>query len=90
MVFLGRNCCIINNPQRIAEFHPFSLECEALKVPIVDNVMQCNNTYLGQTYMIAFKEALCVLSMKHNVLVAGEPPKMKSKNPTKHNNLMHF
>ena len=40
VVAFGRNCYVVNNSGKVAEFHPFSPEYEALKVPIVDVIMQ--------------------------------------------------
>ena len=38
MVVLRRNCYIANHSGNTVEAHPFSLEYESLKVPIVDDV----------------------------------------------------
>ena len=42
MAVPGRKCYIVNHPGKIVVVHPFSSECEVLKVPIVDAVMKCD------------------------------------------------
>ena len=45
MVVLGRNCHVVNYSGKTAEVHPFSPEYEALQVPIVHAVIQCDDPY---------------------------------------------
>ena len=55
MVVLGRNCHVVNYSGKTAEVRPFSPDYEALQVPIVDSVVQCDDLYSGETYMLVFK-----------------------------------
>ena len=69
MVLLRRNCYITRDMGRIAEVQPFSLEYKALqKVPIIDAIVQYNNQYLGETYLLVFKNTLFVPAMKYNLI----------------------
>ena len=68
MVVLGRNCHVVNYLGKTAEVHPFSPEYEALQVPIVDAVIQYDDPYSGETYMLVCKEALYVPAMKYNLI----------------------
>ena len=45
MVVLGRNCHVVNYSGKTAKVHPFSPEYEALQVPIVHAVIQCDDPY---------------------------------------------
>ena len=100
MVVLDRNCHVVNYSGKTAEVHPFSPNHEALKVPIVDAVIQYDDLYSGETFMLVCKEAIYVPAMKHNLippfltkekgLVFDNLPKLKSLNPTKHHYSTHF
>ena len=100
MVVLGRNCHVVNYSGKTAEVHPFSPEYEALQVPIVDAVIQYDDPYSGETYMLVCKEALYVPVMKYNLippflmreagLTVDDLPKVQSLNPTKHHHSIHF
>ena len=52
-VVLGRQCHVLNCSGKTAEVHPFSPNYEALQVPIVDVVIQCDDPYSGETSMLA-------------------------------------
>ena len=40
MVVFSRNCYVVNSSGKVAEVRPFSPECEALKVLILDAVIK--------------------------------------------------
>ena len=100
MVVLGRYCYVVNYSGKTAEVHPFSPDYETLQVPIVDDVVEYDDPYSGETFMLVCKEALHVPAMKHNLIppflmreegvVVDDLPKVQSLNPTKHHNLTHF
>ena len=83
-----------------AQVHLFSLEHEALNVPIVDAVIQCSDPYPGETYLLVCKEELFVAETTHNIippflareasLVVDDIHKVQSTNPTTYHHSMQF
>ena len=92
MVVLGRNCHVVNYSGKTAEVHPFSPEYESLQVPIVHAIIQYDDPYSEETFMLVYKEALYVPAMKCNLipsflvreagLVVDDLPKVQSLHPT--------
>ena len=97
---MEKNCFIISHSGGVPKLHPFSTENETLKVPITHAFMQCYDPYSRETYMLARKEALCMISMKHNlihflikrkdILLIVNLPKVQSKRPNQHRQSINF
>ena len=69
MMVLGKNYYITNYTGRTAEVEPFLLEIESLyQVPIVDTVMQYDNLYTDEIYLLVFKNTFSILAMTYDLM----------------------
>ena len=83
-----------------AQVHPLSPDHEALKVPVVGAVVQHDNPYSGESYLLVRKEALFSAEMTQNLippflareagLEVDDVPKAQSTNPTMQHHSMCF
>ena len=67
MPVAGRNCYIISKLGKYVNVSPFTLAYKALRVPMVDAVIQYDSPHDGKSYILVIQNALHVPSMTNNL-----------------------
>jgi hypothetical protein len=100
MPVVGRHAYVMSDTGRIADVNPFTPDYNPMQIPIVDAAIRCDCPYDGKMYVLVLRNALCVPSMKNNLVPpfvmreagmrVNDTPKMQTIEPTEEDHLMHL